>query len=145
MKLTALLLSGLFFSFFLGCTSQKYTPDTYTESQIRFGSGGGVTGAIKTYCLLDNGRLFVQQTQNDEFKALKKVSKKAYQKLFASAKELEIANMKFKQPGNFYHFIEIHENGSKNRIVWGSHQAEAPAGVEEFYRLLMNSGKKSTN
>ena len=76
MKHSIFLISCLFLLFSAACSSQKYTPSTYTEAQIRFGSGGGVAGIETTYSLLDNGRLFMSEGTDKEFQKVRKVSKK---------------------------------------------------------------------
>ena len=39
---------------FLQLSCQKYTIDNLPNTQIHFGEGGGITGAITEYCLLKN-------------------------------------------------------------------------------------------
>ena len=49
--------------------------DNLPQTQIHFGEGGGITGAITEYCLLKNGQLFDKKHFTEEFKAFKKIKK----------------------------------------------------------------------
>ncbi|MFN7119583.1 MAG: hypothetical protein ACK4TA_22495, partial [Saprospiraceae bacterium] len=40
------------------CQRKPYTPENLPDLQLRFGDGGGFTGAVTTFTLLTNGQLF---------------------------------------------------------------------------------------
>ncbi len=70
-KIFAKNLLSLFFLlfFFIHSSCQKYTVDKLPATQIHFGEGGGITGAITEYCLLKNGQLFDKKHFTQDFKS----------------------------------------------------------------------------
>ncbi|MEO6758357.1 MAG: hypothetical protein ABIO24_02805, partial [Saprospiraceae bacterium] len=56
---------------FLFCKQPKYSAGNFPEKQLRWGSGGGFTGQVNSYVLLENGQLF-KIGKNDEMTELPK-------------------------------------------------------------------------
>lgn len=120
-----------------GCTAQKYSPDTYTGTRLYFGSGGGITGAVTTYCLLDNGRLFRAEDLKESFERAGKVPAKKRKALFEQCQNLDIHQYKISRPGNLYHFIELRDEAGQTRLTWGATDYQPAPEVLELYRELM--------
>ncbi|MEM7372749.1 MAG: hypothetical protein AAF587_29280 [Bacteroidota bacterium] len=121
------------------CKSQQYTPDSYEQRQIVFGGGGGFTGAVDTYCLLDNGQLFHKADLNVPFEKMKKVPKKSVKALFDYIDEHELNKLSFSRPGNMYSFVDIKENNKGQHVVWDQSNTEkVPAELISLHKRLMN-------
>jgi len=137
MKSIILFSSFIFLSLF-GCKSQQYTFDDLPEKQLVFGSGGGITGAVDTYTLLENGQCFHTNSLTKESKELESISKKEAKECFIKLKELSLSEMDFDHPGNRYYFLEDVTSGSKHKVVWGSNDNKVSDDCLNFYKELKN-------
>lgn len=125
---------------FSGCKSQDYQPDTYPDSQIIFGSGGGFTGMVSTYVLLEDGRIFDKAPASESFTLLKKGEKKAARACFEQLSKMKMAEMVLDYPGNLYYFIELKApETAPYRLTWGDMNTAIPDEVSALYQALMQT------
>ena len=124
---------------FFSCRSGKETPDSYARRQLIFGTGGGFTGQVEQYILLENGHLFSQNILTREFTGLGKISKKTCKKFFKEADTLGIASTSFTNPGNKYYFLEMKDSSHQNRITWGDQNTPIDPSFSKLYQHLMNT------
>lgn len=138
--LPALILIAIFILF--SCKTRKYQPGSYEKKQLFFGSGGGFTGKVQEYKLLENGQFFyINELQQDtiELKGMKKKEAKVF---FEKVEGLEDRLKGFRQPDNLYYYIGIVEaQEEKFRSVWGSSQIEPPDKLVGLYRELAIMGQ----
>lgn len=110
---------------------------------IIVGSGGGVTGAVTSYKIFEDGSLFESNliSTNETQKKLKVLKDaKAIQNQFEA---LNIDTMKLNAPGNIYFFVGYEENGKTHRCTWGANDEPAPENLKTFYENLMNTISKN--
>ena len=98
-------------------------------SEIRFGSGGGFTGKIKTYIFTPDRKLL------EDNGVLQTVDSRKALELFQRAKELK--NYEFNEPENMYSFIEIQTQEKTNRIVWSSASSTVDRRAVELHKALL--------
>lgn len=122
--------------FFLTGACQKYTTDNLPDTQIHFGEGGGITGAITEYCLLKNGQLFDKKHFTENFKPLKKGKRRTAKKLFKTCKKIDIEKIELNNPGDKYYFIQYQTGEINHKITWGRNKEEVPAELIELYASL---------
>ena len=111
-----------------------------SEQQLIFGSGGGVTGAVNSCYLMDNGQLFYHKSLEDSWSELDKTKGKQAEALFNQYTELGLSDMELNRPGNYYYFIEMKNNteneSSSHRLTWGDSDYQPPARLVEYYQRL---------
>jgi len=127
-----LLLMVVIFSF---CKTQEYTPTNFPKQQIIFGSGGGITGAVTEYALLENGALFSKKGIQGEFKTYTKADKAITAQLFKNIEFLELKEVQVNKPGNRYYYISFKDQSGEHQITW-SNQEAIPDKVKTFYNIL---------
>jgi hypothetical protein len=144
--LSILRLNRLFFSVFIilslsltfGCRKKTIPMDQMPDTQIIFGNGGGFTGEIKEYHLLNDGRIVSKSLGDTIFKVLSRIGKSKATACFDDCKKMKLNTMKFSEPGNRYYFIAVKEAGKpENRIVWGDNEQPVLDEVKNFYKTLM--------
>lgn len=118
------------------CKSQQYTLDNLPENQLIFGSGGGITGAIDMYILLDNGQLFHSNSLTGENEELEKLSRKETKTCFKKLEAIQLDSIDFNHPGNRYYFLEEIKGDKKHRVTWGSNDHEVSEACQELYNQL---------
>jgi hypothetical protein len=129
-------LSIFLFSMLLGSCTHKIAADKMPANQLIFGSGGGFTGAVKAYSLLDDGRIMAQSDDGKTYKSVAKVGKDELSQLKADAQKLDKET--FNEPGNLYYFIETKGVTEKNqRLTWGSTDKSVPPAVDALYKRLV--------
>jgi hypothetical protein len=130
----------LSFALMASCQSTRQSPGEYEGQSLRFGSGGGFTGMVTTYCLLDNGHLYQQDAmpgqEEASFEHVKKVSKKTCKALFTQANEAYQGKQNTGTPGNMTNFIELELEEGKARYQWDSGQAQEDSPIQQLYRNL---------
>ena len=113
-------------------------PDAYTGRQIRVGSGGGFTGFVTTYCLLDNGRLYSRQSSDTTYHFLGKQPTASTKRMFAAVEtKCRIKNTRFNKPGNMYKFVQWKKGKHEYRVTWGAADGTVPAVYARFYNSFM--------
>jgi hypothetical protein len=132
-----LLCAGL--AFFTNCKASRDFPLDYKGERLHFGQGGGFTGNVNSFVLLDDGRLFEKHesamTYRDKWKA------QFTNQVFANYEMLQLDSVEHNQPGNLYYFIEFYDGQGKDphRIVWGREGYKPEQKVINFYKILFQS------
>ncbi len=124
--------------FLASCSTTRYTnPAEYPNARINFGSGGGFSGMVTEYVLLDNGQLLKKMMQADSFEMVTTVDKNQTTQLFENYKFLNIGNLQYNQPGNMYSFIHFHHENTEHKIIWpGNQYPDKDANLKIFYKNL---------
>src|SRR5687768_11797667 len=104
--------SGVFIliaiSIIAGCSSSRGFPGDYNGDQIHFGQGGGFTGNVNYYVILEDGRLFQKQQRDSSYTHLATWKKNFTKQLFTNYQQLSLDTLAFNEPGNLYYFVEMH-------------------------------------
>lgn len=129
----SLLLFGLLC---LTVACQKYTGEKLPATQIHFGEGGGITGAITEYCLLKNGQLLHKKHFTKAFEAFEKIKKSKAKKLFKTCEKIEWEKMQIDNPGDKYYFIAYETAGLKHKLTWGGAQEKPSMEIIQLYAAL---------
>lgn len=118
------------------CKSTQYTPKDFPDAQIIFGSGGGFTGAVTEYTLLENGQLFKGNSLRDEFVSLKKIKKDVVKQMFKNYDFLNIGAETINDPGNLYYFIQFKDKDKQERKITWNDQSAVSDNVKTYYGIL---------
>lgn len=121
---------------FLSSSAQKHSPESYDKRMLNFGSGGGFTGEIKMYTLLEDGELFFRSSVEGPYEFLRKVPKRVVKKAFIALDSMNIATRNINYPGNIYQFIEIQSGAEKQKATWGDTQYAVEPELKEIYQKL---------
>ena len=124
--------------FLVACSSTRYTsPAEYPDARINFGHGGGFSGMITEYTLLDNGQLLKKMIHEDSFEMVVTIDKNQTTQLFENYKFLNIGNIQYDQPGNMYKFIQFNHLDADHRITWpGNQYPDQYPNLKIFYENL---------
>lgn len=136
-KMASPLILMLFLGFF-SCTRTIAT-DKLPATQIVFGHGGGFTGMVHEYALLQNGYIVKIEKDNATQRIVKKIGKKKATTYFAEVDSMRLHTWLYDVPGNMYHYILLKRDGKKdNKIVWdgGGNDPRAPKNIEDFHKKL---------
>lgn len=143
MRYITILLLGILVQ---GCKTTKmdYTPDDYPGAMITFGNGGGFTGKVDRYVLLDNGQLFNHEAmlKTDSYQALPPVDKRTAEQLFANFYAFNLHKMILRDPADFYYFVEMSDEGKDHRLVWGGIQQQPAPIVKKYYMNLFQLAQR---
>ena len=136
-----ILLLSLFTFFLFSCKSQTYTLDNLPENLLIFGSGGGITGEVNTYTLLENGQVFYSNSITKESAEMERLTKREAASCFKKMEDLKLSEMSFDHPGNLYYFLEEVRGDEKYRVTWGSNDHEISEECKTFYKELRTTIK----
>jgi hypothetical protein len=125
----------------MSCKSSKavFNPETTEKVYLTFGSGGGFTGKVIKYYMLEDGTIYTKS--GDEIIKLGKATKQMSTQVFANYESLGLHKINLNEPGNKYSFIERSNEGEKNAIMWGKSSLDN-SNVETYFSILMNIVKK---
>lgn len=133
-KSIALFLIPIFL--FCSCKATQYTPANFEKAMISFGSGGGFTGAVDSYFLLQNGQFFTKP-MGGEYQELPAPDKDFVTQLFINYEILGLADINIEQTGNMYQFINFKSGQNEHKIVWLAGPNSSTDKLDLFYQNLM--------
>ena len=120
---------------FTQCASTRdVLPSQHSGKMIEFGSGGGFSGAVSSYTLLDNGTLFQNEAFQDTSTLIKKLDKNLTLQIFTNYQVLSLSDMIINDPGNLYKFVTFIDGDSKHKLVWSGKSDEKNLNL--FYNIL---------
>lgn len=119
----------------LSCNSTKYTAENLPDTQLIFGQGGGFTGAVTSYCLLENGQLF-KKSDKKTFESWKKVKKKKAKEIFKNCYANRLDTIEHSIPGNMYFFIQYRKDSIDNKILWNDNTPPDNTEIPKLYHSL---------
>jgi len=132
--------------FFLNCKTQDYsTPYEYPDQMIIFGNGGGFSGRVQEWTLLDNGQMFKGTNQEGNVNVLNKVDKDQVKQIFKNYKTLKFGDLQIDSPGNMYFFLIMKEEDKEHKLTWGSYDAGEPKELKLFYANLISLTRGQSN
>lgn len=132
------------FFFTIGC-APKLTPAEYKGEQLHFGQGGGFTGDVNYFILLDDGRVFKKEVRDSSYILYDTWKKTFVDQMFSNYQSLALEKTEFYHPGNLYYFIEKHSrNVPVHRISWGQSGYTPEPNIVSFYNLLYKSTKQKS-
>jgi hypothetical protein len=115
-----------------------FDPESRTNTHLYFGTGGGFTGAVTSYYLASDGKIYAKK--GEEITKLATVPKPMTIQIFNNYSKLGLDKMILSDPGNKYSFIERRESGESQRLTWGNSKLDNP-NVQIFFDILMKAVK----
>ncbi len=127
------------------CSPSEEYPDTYKGERLHFGQGGGITGNLNYYVLLDNGQLFQRAPRDSTFTLAGTWDDAFVTQMFANYKTLHLDTVDFYQPGDLYYFIQFQSGDEPlHRIAWGRPGYIPDNNIVTYYNLLYKSTKSKS-
>lgn len=129
----------------ISCSAPKEYPGKFSGQELHFGEGGGFTGAVTHFVLLDDGRLFQKAMKDSTYTLLDTWEAGFVKQMFNNYHSFGLDKVDFYEPGNLYYFIE-HKSGDTpvHRIVWGRPDARPDEIIVRYYNLLFKSTKSKS-
>jgi hypothetical protein len=123
-----LLLSSLIFIFLnvSNCSSDK------SFKELKFGSGGGFTGAVTEFRMKENGDVFQYNSVEKEEKLIKSITSEELKTIKEKIKLLPSDALNINRPYNMYYFIQL----DTAKTVWGDPSFTAPKELLDLYNYL---------
>ena len=86
--------------------------------QLKFGSGGGFTGAVTTYTLNSDKTFSKEESLTHKTEALPKVKCKDICQIRKLLKKVNFSLLNIDKPGNMSSFITLNQGGKEYKTVW---------------------------
>lgn len=122
--------------FFIHCKPSHFTPYEYEGKIIVIGTGGGFTGQVREYTILENGQVFSGTSQEGFVKELPRLEKKDVVQIFRNYDELNFAALEIDKPGNMYHYLIMKNENGNHKIQWGAYDSNAPRELLIYFANL---------
>jgi hypothetical protein len=123
------------------CSAKTYTVEKMPMPHLSYGSGGGVTGIVSEYCLLQNGQIVEKQRQADKteiYRVIKKIDADEAKRMMALTDSMQLRRVIFTEPGDLYYYLTMHDaNGETHKITWGKPEKTVRTDIEKFYKTLI--------
>ena len=132
---------SLIFLFCVCCKTQHKTPYEFEGQQIIFGQGGGFTGQVTEYTLLENGQLFAGTNQEGFVDELKSLDKNLVKQIFGTCNNLGFDTLALDKPGNQYYYFITKEGDKINKIQWAAGEKDLPKELNVLFGNLKNLTK----
>jgi hypothetical protein len=123
-----LILSTLIFIFLnaSNCSSDK------SFKELKFGSGGGFTGAVSEFRVKENGDVFQYNSVEKEEKLIKSITSEELKTIKEKIAQLPSDALKINRPYNMYYFIQL----DTTKAVWGDPSFNASKELLDLYNYL---------
>jgi len=122
----------------LSCKSLLFHPDQSQNAYISFGNGGGFTGAVSEYFLVENGKLY--RNEGGKYEEVAVIPQKKTKQMFNLYHSLNLDKIFLDDPANRYYFISYKNGGESHRIVWGGSELILPE-LQLYYDNLNHLAK----
>jgi len=127
------------------CSQSKAFPQKYSRDQIHFGQGGGFTGMLTYYVLLEDGRLFQRQMRDSSYTLLDTWKQDFVSQMFSNYNLLHFDELDYYEPGDLYYFIEYHSGKEAiYKVAWGKPGFRPDENLVTYYNLLFKSTKSKS-
>jgi len=124
----------------VACTPASQFPKKENRDEIHFGQGGGLTGAVTHYILLEDGRLFQQGWKDTSVTYVNTWPGIFTRQMFLNYSSLRLDTINANEPGDLYYFIEYHSRKKPpHRIVWGNPGFHPADNLVKYYSTLYRS------
>ena len=129
----------------VACSPASEFPKKEKRDEIHFGQGGGFTGAVTHYILLEDGRLFQKGWKDTTLTYVDTWPGIFTRQMFLNYKSLKLDTLDYNQPGDLYYFLEYHERKNPpHRIVWGRPDFHPAPNLVTYYNTLYKSIKPNS-
>ena len=121
---------------FSNCKTTKYTPEAFPEKQIIFGDGGGFSGVVTQFILLENGQFFKKTSLKEGHEELEPLKKKQAKEIYERLANLRLHKFDINHPGNLYYFLRTTDEELDHTITWGAGDYNLREDIMSFYKDL---------
>lgn len=143
MKHILIITSAIFF--LTQCKTADYaTPYNYEGRSISFGNGGGFTGRVLDFTLMDNGQIFKGANKEGNVTMVRKIPREQADQIFSNYDVLGFGDQTVSSPGNMYYYVEMWDNDHSHKLVWGNHDAGESKELRVYHANLMSLVTKMT-
>ncbi len=128
----------------VSCSTTTEFPSKFRGEQLHFGQGGGFSGILSYYVLLDDGRLYQRSLRDSTFAFSATWDKPFVRQMFSNYNAMELDEVDFFEPGDRYYFIQ-HKSGNNpfHSITWGKPGTAPDQHIVSFYNILYKSTKST--
>ena len=129
----------LLISLSLGCKPTQTSLQDFTGKQVIIANGGGFTGQVIEYILLDDGRVFKSNSLDRTTDYLKKLDKNVTDQIFNNIEVLELSDLTINDPGNMYYYIKLKSDAQTHVIKWNADSRGSDVDIAKlFYQTVIN-------
>jgi hypothetical protein len=140
-----LFLSILPFLTDIACKPSAEFPIEFKGEQIYFGQGGGFSGILTYYALLDDGRLFQKGLRDSSYILVDTWKGDFVTQMFTNYHQLHLDTINYYEPGDLYYFLQYKSaNKPLKRIAWGRSGFKPDDNLVTYYNLLFKSTKSKS-
>ena len=131
------------------CTGPKSTPENYQSGQLQFGMGGGFSGQVSRYAILDNGDVFYAKSAMDSMIQINTLDENLAKQLFQNALDINMAEIR-KVPvvgggqSTMQSYLRILDQGNSQEIQWSDPRELSKPELQRLFNLLMAVAKNKT-
>ena len=124
--------------FCVGCGTPE-APSRNTGEQLHFGQGGGFTGEVTYFILLEDGRLY-EKSRDSIYLLRNRWGRNFTRQMFLNYHTLDLESITLRAPGNLYYFLGHQSSGHPlHQIIWGAQGSPPPSRILDFYQTLYKS------
>jgi hypothetical protein len=125
----------------LSCKTVHVTPEQYEASKIYFGNGGGFTGRLNEFCMLDNGEVYKVNPSTRKATLRNTISKSVTKSLFKKIKKANLQQYLYSEPGNMFCWMKHHSPQDTTYLIWSKNDTTTNTNVTDIYKQLVAMSK----
>jgi len=122
----------------ISCKTTKVAPEQYEQPKIYFGNGGGFTGRLNEFCMLDNGEVYQINPSSREATIKNTCSKSDTKNMFKVLENLELKKYPYDKPGNMFFWMKYHSSIDSAYLIWGDENMHVDEKIIKVYDQLVD-------
>lgn len=122
---------------FGSCKTVHLSPEEYAKSKVYFGNGGGFTGKLNEFCMLENGEVYVINPASREAVLRNNAAKSVTKSIFKTMGEMDMKKYPYDQPGNMYYWMKYESKTDSSYLIWGHSDMVVDEKVSHIYEELV--------
>ncbi len=138
-----LLIFSLSILLFGSCKTAQVSPEKYEKAKVYFGNGGGFTGELREFCLLENGDVFQINPSSRQATLRNSGAKSLTKSIFKDMAEMDLKKYSYDQPGNLYYWMKYQTDSDSTYLIWGHSDMVVEEEIVNLYETLVELTKKN--
>jgi len=139
----ALSFSVILFLLFSCKIKEDFTPYNFNGEIIVFGGGGGFSGKVYQYTLMENGQFFKGTHQEGKVHEFDRVNERQVEQLFNSYHQLGFGDLELNESGNLYKFLKFYMGDKEHKIMWPDANIDEHTTLKVYHDNLMALARKA--
>ena len=122
----------------ISCKPTQNGIKDFKGKQLIVANGGGFTGQVVEFTLLEDGRVFRNNSFEQNTVFHKKLNKNETSQIFNNIQVLNLKEIVLDEPGNMYYYVKLKDDDNTHVIKWNTESTGTDTKTAKlFYQTVI--------